>query len=154
RGYVGDPARTAKALAGGHYHTGDLAVRAPDGRLTHLARSDDMFKAFDHRISPRELETVLLRHPAVADAAVVPVPDPVGLWAPKAYVVIAQGQQAGEWTAQWILELVREELPPEKWVRVLEFTSALPRTTSGKVRRAELRDRAPGSAGTEYRIGG
>ncbi|MFD3675804.1 AMP-binding protein [Streptomyces sp. NPDC058613] len=152
RGYVGDAARTAKALAGGHYHTGDLAVRAPDGGLTHLARSDDMFKAFDHRISPRELETVLLRHPAVADAAVVPVPDPVGLWAPKAYVVIAPDHPAGARSARLILDLVRGELPPEKWVRVLEFVPSLPRTTSGKVRRAELRDRAPGSGGTEYRI--
>ncbi|MEU9983253.1 AMP-binding protein [Streptomyces sp. NPDC050856] len=151
RGYVGDEARTAKALAGGFYHTGDLAVRAPDGALTYLARADDMFKAFDHRISPRELEDVLLRHPAVADAAVVPVPHPVGLWAPKAYVVPAAEHPAGEETARRILDRVRAELPPEKWVRVVEFVPSLPRTTSGKVRRAELRDR-PAGDGVEYHV--
>ncbi|NJQ01631.1 AMP-binding protein [Streptomyces zingiberis] len=150
RGYAGDPERTAKVLANGHYHTGDLAVRSPDGSLTYLARADDMFKSFDHRISPRELEEVLLRDAAVADAAVVPVPDPAGLWAPKAFVVAAPGHPAGERTALRVLRRVREELPPEKWVRVLEFAPVLPRTTSGKVRRAELRERAAGSA--EYRV--
>ncbi|MFI8194313.1 AMP-binding protein [Streptomyces sp. NPDC085946] len=150
RGYVGDPERTAKVLAGGYYHTGDLAVRAADGSFTYLSRADDMFKAFDHRISPRELEDVLLRDAAVADAAVVPVPDPVGLWAPKAFVVPAPGHPAGPQTAQRVLARVRAELPPEKWVRVLEFTNCLPRTTSGKVRRAELRDRAAGDV--EFRI--
>ncbi|MCQ0000588.1 AMP-binding protein [Streptomyces sudanensis] len=150
RGYVGDEARTAKALAGGYYHTGDLAVRSPDGSLAYLSRADDMFKAFDHRISPRELEDVLLRDAAVADAAVVPVPDPVGLWAPKAYVVCAPDHPEGPETARRVLDRVRAELPPEKWVRVLEFVPSLPRTTSGKVRRAELRDRGP--QGPEYRV--
>ncbi|WP_328505907.1 AMP-binding protein [Streptomyces sp. NBC_00391] len=150
RGYVGDEARTDKAFADGYYHTGDLALRTPDGALTYLARADDMFKAFDHRISPRELEEVLLRHPAVADAAVVPVPDPVGLWAPKAYVVAVADHPAGAGTAHGILERVRAELPPEKWVRVIEFVPSLPRTTSGKIRRAELRERA--ADGVEYRI--
>ncbi|MFE5734571.1 AMP-binding protein [Streptomyces sp. NPDC056528] len=144
RGYVDDAERTAKALAGGYYHTGDLAVRAPDGSFTYLSRADDMFKSFDHRISPRELEDVLLRDAAVVDAAVVPVPHPVGLWAPKAFVVPAPGHPAGPDTAERVLARVRAELPPEKWVRVLEFTPSLPRTTSGKVRRAELRERGAG----------
>ncbi|OII65127.1 AMP-dependent synthetase, partial [Streptomyces sp. CC53] len=152
RGYVGDPERTAKALANGYYHTGDLGVRNPDGSLTYVARADDMFKAFDHRISPRELEDVVLRDEGVADAAVVPVPDPVGLWAPKAYVVAAPGRPAGAEAARRILDRVRAELPPEKWVRVLEFVPSLPRTTSGKVRRAELRDRGADSGGVEYRV--
>ncbi len=152
RGYVGDPERTAKALANGYYHTGDLGIRNPDGSLTYVARADDMFKAFDHRISPRELEDVVLRDEGVADAAVVPVPDPVGLWAPKAYVVAAPGRPAGAEAARRILDRVRAELPPEKWVRVLEFVPSLPRTTSGKVRRAELRDRGADSGGVEYRV--
>ncbi|MER5771693.1 AMP-binding protein [Streptomyces sp. NPDC001985] len=159
RGYVGDPERTEKAFAGGYYHSGDLAVRAPDGSLTHVARADDMFKAFDHRISPRELEEVLLSHPAVADAAVVPIPDPVGLWAPKAYIVAGSGRpadaEAEAETARLVFDLVRTALPPEKWVRAVEFTDVLPRTTSGKVRRAELRDRsAAGGGGTLHRIDG
>ncbi|WP_236240745.1 acyl-CoA synthetase [Streptomyces sp. CC228A] len=152
RGYVGDPERTAKALANGYYHTGDLGVRNPDGSLTYVARADDMFKAFDHRISPRELEDVVLRDEGVADAAVVPVPDPVGLWAPKAYVVAAPGRPGGAEAARRILDRVQAELPPEKWVRVLEFVPSLPRTTSGKVRRAELRDRGADSGGVEYRV--
>ncbi|MER5632070.1 AMP-binding protein [Streptomyces nitrosporeus] len=147
KGYVGNPARTAEALAGGYYHTGDLAVRNADGSLGYLARADDMFKSFDHRISPRELEEALRRHPAVADAAVVPVPHPVGLWAPKAYVVLAPGSPASAGTARDLLGRACAELPPEKWVRSVEFAKSLPRTASGKVRRAELRERP---AGTEY----
>ncbi|WP_306323849.1 MULTISPECIES: AMP-binding protein [unclassified Streptomyces] len=148
RGYVGDPRRTEKVFAGGRYHTGDLAVRGTDGRLTYVARADDMFKSFDHRISPRELEEALLRDPAVADAAVVPVPDPVGLWVPKAYVVSAPGQRADAAAARGVLERAAALLPPEKRVRVVEFAAELPRTASGKVRRAELRERV---AGAEYR---
>ncbi|MGP3927202.1 AMP-binding enzyme [Streptomyces sp. 8N616] len=92
-----------------------------------------MFKAFDHRISPRELEQVLLGHPAVADAAVVPVPDPVGLWAPKAFVIVAAGHTADGNMARAVLERVKRELPTEKWVRVLEFVArcrARPRARS------------------------
>ncbi|MFE9042601.1 AMP-binding protein [Streptomyces sp. NPDC007818] len=150
-GYVGDEARTARALAGGYFHTGDLAIRdAEDGSLTYLARADDMFKSFDHRISPRELEHVLLGDPAVADAAVVPVPHPVGLWIPKAYVVTAPGHAGDASTAHRVLTRARTELPPEKRVWLLEFTPTLPRTASGKIRRAELRDREPGTH--EYAI--
>ncbi|MFD0356982.1 AMP-binding protein [Streptomyces sp. NPDC127110] len=149
RGYADDPERTARAFAGGWYHTGDLVVRVPDGCFSYVSRADDMFKSFDHRISPLELERVLLRHPAVADAAVVPVPDPVGLWAAKAYVTLAEGHSGGAATARAVLSLVREELPEQKWVRVVEFAAGLPRTRSGKVRRAALRGRP---AGTEFRM--
>lgn len=144
RRYVGDPERTHKVLSGGHYHTGDLARRELDGSLSYLARSDGMFKSFGHRISPRELEEVLLRHPAVDDAAVVPVPGPVGLWAPKAYVVPADGHLPGPETARTLLAPACAELPSEEWIKVLEFVPVLPRTASGKVRRAQLRDRRAG----------
>ncbi|MEV4949016.1 AMP-binding protein [Streptomyces sp. NPDC053755] len=144
RGYSGDPQRTARAFAGGLYRTGDLALRHQDGSLSYLSRADDMFKSFDHRISPLELEQVLLRQPAVADAAVVPVPDPVGMWVPKAYVVPAAGFDPGPLTAELLLEAADAELPPEKRVRVLEFAPALPRTASGKVRRAALKEQRPG----------
>ncbi|MFD6325491.1 AMP-binding protein [Streptomyces sp. NPDC058442] len=152
KGYVGDADRTAAAFAGGYYRSGDLAVRASDGSLTHLSRSDDMFKAFDHRISPRELEEVVRSHEAVADVAVVPVPDPVGLWAPKAFVLLAPGHRADERTAAGVFDLVRSALPPEKWVRAVEFTEELPRTSSGKVRRAALRERAHRAAGRDHLI--
>ncbi|MGW7428669.1 AMP-binding protein [Streptomyces sp. NPDC054861] len=143
-GYTGDPERTARAFAGGLYRTGDLAVRHADGSLAYLSRADDMFKSFDHRISPLELEQVLLRRPDVADAAVVPVPDPVGMWVPKAFVVPAAGVEAGPRTAALLFEALDAELPPEKRVRVLEFAGALPRTASGKVRRAALKEQVPG----------
>ena len=78
-------------MAGGFYHTGDVASRDDDGYITYVGRSDDVFKASDYRISPFELESVLIEHPAVAEAAVVPSPDPVRLAVPKAFVVLAPG---------------------------------------------------------------
>ncbi|MGP3927213.1 AMP-binding protein [Streptomyces sp. 8N616] len=137
--YAGDPRRTAAAFAGGKYHTGDLVVRASDGSLSYIGRADDMFKSFDHRISPLELERSLLGHPAVADAAVVPVPHPIGQWVPKAVVVAAAGWAPDQDTARAVLAAVRRDLPAEKHVHVVAFADVLPRTVSGKIRRAELR---------------
>ncbi|MEU3077030.1 AMP-binding protein [Streptomyces laurentii] len=144
-GYTGDAERTARAFASGLYHTGDLAVGDEHGHVSYLSRADDMFKSFDHRISPLELEQVLLAQPQVADAAVVPVPDPVGLWKAKAYLVPAEGWEPDARTAALVFKAVARDLPPEKQVRVVEFTGPLPRTASGKVRRAALREREPGS---------
>ncbi|WSJ91236.1 AMP-binding protein [Streptomyces sp. NBC_01304] len=137
-GYVDDPARTAKAFADGYYHTGDLVNLGEDGELRYVGRDDDMFKSFDHRISPLELERVLLAHPSVAQAAVVPVPHPVGVWIPKAFVVPTDPAAAAV-SAKDLFTAVAEELPPEKWVKTLEFADRLPVTVSGKIRRAELR---------------
>jgi acetyl-CoA synthetase len=99
-----------------------------------------VFKASDYRISPFELESVLIEHPAVAEAAVVPSPDPVRLAVPKAYVVLAAGHEPTEETARSILEFARDNLAPYKRIRRLEF-AALPKTISGKIRRVELRGR-------------
>jgi acetyl-CoA synthetase len=139
-GYHGDPERNAEAMAGGHYHTGDVGSRDADGYITYVGRADDVFKASDYRISPFELESVLIEHPAVAEAAVVPSPDPVRLAVPKAYVVLAAGFEPTEETARAILEFARDNLAPYKRVRRLEF-AALPKTISGKIRRVELRGR-------------
>jgi acetyl-CoA synthetase len=139
-GYHGDPARNADAMAGGYYHTGDVGSRDSDGYVTYVGRSDDVFKASDYRISPFELESVLIEHPAVAEAAVVPSPDPVRLAVPKAYVVLAAGHEPTEETARSILEFARDNLAPYKRIRRLEF-AALPKTISGKIRRVELRGR-------------
>ncbi|MFF4694559.1 AMP-binding protein [Streptomyces chattanoogensis] len=139
-GYLDDEEKTAKVFAGGRYHTGDLVTLGTDGSLRYAGRDDDMFKSFDHRISPLELERVLLRHRAVAQVAVVPVPDPVGLWVPKAFVVLAPGTVDRDETARALFDFAAVELPPEKAVRVLEFASRLPMTVSGKVRRAALRE--------------
>ncbi|OEV04303.1 AMP-binding protein [Streptomyces oceani] len=150
RGYEGDPGRTAEAMAGGYYRTGDIGARDADGYLTYVGRSDDVFKASDYKISPFELESVLLEHEAVAEAAVVPSPDPVRLAVPKAYVVLAESWQPGEDTARAILEYARSRLAPYKRVRVLEFAE-LPKTISGKIRRVELRAHAAGTGLSEYR---
>ncbi|WP_441249470.1 AMP-binding protein [Kitasatospora sp. McL0602] len=137
-GYLGDPEKTAKTLADGLYHTGDIATRDADGYLTYVGRSDDVFKSYDHRISPFELESVLLRHEAVAEAAVVPVPDPIGYQVPKAYVATAAGHRPSEATARSVLEFAARTLAPHQQIALLEFAD-LPKTTSGKIRRAELR---------------
>jgi acetyl-CoA synthetase len=139
-GYYGDDERNAEAFADGVYHTGDVGSRDADGYITYVGRADDVFKASDYRISPFELESVLIEHPAVAEAAIVPSPDPVRLAVPKAYVVLAAGYEPTEETARDILAFARENLAPYKRIRRLEFAE-LPKTISGKIRRVELRGR-------------
>jgi acetyl-CoA synthetase len=141
-GYRDDSTRTADAMRSGFYHTGDVAALDDDGYITYVGRSDDVFKASDYRISPFELESALIEHPAVAEAAVVPSPDPVRLAVPKAYVVLASGHEPGPDLARDILAYTREHLAPYKRIRRLEFAAAeggLPKTISGKIRRVELR---------------
>ncbi len=137
-GYRDDPGRTAEVMRHGHYHTGDVAARSPDGYITYVGRADDVFKASDYRISPFELESVLVEHEYVAEAAVVPSPDPVRLSVPKAYVTLAPGHQPTRETALLILRHCREHLAPFKRVRRIEFAE-LPKTISGKIRRVQLR---------------
>ncbi|MFI6560127.1 AMP-binding protein [Streptomyces sp. NPDC050534] len=149
-GYHGDPERTAEAMAGGYYRTGDIGARDDDGYITYVGRSDDVFKASDYKISPFELESALLEHEAVAEAAVVPAPDELRLAVPKAYVVLAEGWQPGPGTAKVIFEHSREVLAPYKRIRRLEF-GALPKTVSGKIRRVELREATAAGSDQEYR---
>jgi acetyl-CoA synthetase len=137
-GYRDDPERTADAMRAGFYHTGDVASVDDDGYITYVGRADDVFKASDYRISPFELESVLIEHPAVAEAAVVPSPDPVRLAVPKAFVVPAPGYSPSKELAFEILKFAREHLAPYKRIRRLEFAE-LPKTISGKIRRVELR---------------
>ncbi|CAN5665355.1 AMP-binding protein [soil metagenome] len=137
-GYAGDEDLTAQAMRGGVYHTGDLATRDEQGYLTYVGRADDVFKASDYRISPFELESVLVEHPAVAEAAVVPSPDELRMAVPKAFIVLAAGHPADRDTARSVLAHARERLSPYKRVRRLEFAD-LPKTVSGKIRRVELR---------------
>ncbi|MER7072216.1 AMP-binding protein [Terrabacter sp. NPDC000476] len=139
-GYQGDEQRNADAMAGGFYHTGDVASVDADGYISFVGRTDDVFKASDYKISPFEVESVLIEHPAVAEAAVVPAPDPVRLAVPKAYVALAPGHEAGEDVARSILAHARARLAPWQRVRRLEFYE-LPKTISGKIRRVELRGR-------------
>jgi len=138
RGYRDDATRTDESMRNGFYHTGDVASMDQDGYITYVGRDDDVFKASDYRISPFELESVLIEHPAVAEAAVVPSPDPIRLAVPKAFVVLVAGQEPSKELAFDIMKYAREHLAPYKRIRRLEFAD-LPKTISGKIRRVELR---------------
>ncbi|MFI5831276.1 AMP-binding protein [Streptomyces sp. NPDC051578] len=148
-GYRDDPERTAEAMAGGLYRTGDIASRDAGGHLTYVGRSDDVFKASDYKISPFELESALLEHEAVAEAAVVPAPDALRLAVPKAYVTLAAGWEPGEETARLLFEHSRAVLSPYKRIRRIEF-GPLPKTVSGKIRRVELRELTEAGSTAEY----
>ncbi len=139
-GYRDDPEHTADVMRNGYYHTGDVASRDAEGYISYVGRTDDVFKASDYRISPFELESVLIEHPAVAEAAVVPAPDAVRLSVPKAYVALASEWEPTAETAQAILAFCRERVAPYKRIRRVEFAT-LPKTISGKIRRVDLRER-------------
>ncbi len=150
-GYQGDEERNAQAMAGGFYHTGDVASRDEHGYITYIGRTDDVFKASDYKVSPFELESVLIEHPAVAEAAIVPAPDELRMAVPKAYVTLVAGYDPTEETALAILAYARDHLPPYLRVRRIEFAE-LPKTISGKIRRVELRHREEAEQG--HRIDG
>ena len=137
-GYLDDPGRTAAATAQGHYRTGDEATRDQNGYYHYVGRGDDVFKSSDYRISPFELESALIEHPAVAEAAVVPSPDPVRTASPKCFVVVKPGFTPSAELAREILQFVKGRLAPYKRIRILEFAE-LPKTISGKIRRVQLR---------------
>jgi len=137
QGYQGEDG-AVMPVAGPAYRTGDVALRDADGYFTYVGRADDVFKASDYRISPFELESALIEHIAVAEAAVVPSPDPLRLAVPKAFVALAGNHIANRDTALEIFRHCRATLAPFKRVRRLEFAE-LPKTISGKIRRVELR---------------
>jgi acetyl-CoA synthetase len=136
-GYRDDPAKTAHLMRNGHYHCGDVASVDEDGYFTYVGRMDDVFKSSDYRISPFELESALIEHEAVAEAAVVPSPDPRRLTVPKAFVVLRDGYEPSRELALSIFKHIRAALAPYKRVRRLEIAE-LPKTISGKIRRTEL----------------
>ena len=137
-GYADDADKTTEAMRDGYYHTGDVGQRDAQGYITYVGRADDVFKASGYRISPFELESALIEHPAVAEAAVVPSPDPVRGFVPKAYVILAPGHAPDAATAAAIFRFMRERVSAYKLVRRIEF-SDLPKTISGKIRRVDLR---------------
>ena len=137
-GYEGDAERNAAVLGGDYYRTSDTAYRDEAGYLWYVGRSDDVFKSADYRISPFELESALLEHAAVAEAACIPSPDPLRMCVPKAVVVLKPGHAPSPETAAAILAFARGRLAPFQRIRRLEF-AALPKTISGKIRRVELR---------------
>lgn len=139
-GYANDPEATRRATREGRYRTSDIALRRADGYYTYIGRADDVFKSSDYRLSPFELESVLIEHDAIAEAAVVPSPDPLRLSVPKAYIMLRHGYIYGPELAQDIFTFSRERLSPYKRIRRIELFE-LPKTISGKIRRVELRRR-------------
>ncbi|MCA0380173.1 MAG: AMP-binding protein [Actinobacteria bacterium] len=139
-GYFGNAEATEKAMRGGYFHTGDVAQRDADGVLTFVGRTDDIFKSSDFKVSPFEVESALLEHPLVAEAAVVGAPDETRLNVTKAYVALAAGAAADADTAREVLAFARSAMPAYMRVRRIEFYE-LPKTASGKIRRVELRQR-------------
>ena len=150
-GYWKNPAATAARFSGDWCRTGDMASRDADGYLWYLGRADDVFKAAGYRIGPGEIENCLVRHPGVANAAVVPKPDPERGAVVKAYVVLSpqyllQRESAGGDAAAFdaalmatLQEHVRGKLAPYEYPKEIEFVAQLPMTTTGKVQRRVLR---------------
>jgi len=134
--YTGDPASHATA---GWCRTGDTAVMDERGYLWYQGRSDDMFKSAGYRIGPSEIENCLVKHPAVANAAVVPKPDAERGALVKAYVVLAPGRQGDAALVEELQQHVRGRLAPYEYPKEIEFIESLPMTTTGKVQRRVLR---------------
>jgi acetyl-CoA synthetase len=137
-GYVDDPGKTQRAMEGGYYRTGDVARRDADGYYTYVGRADDVFKSSDYRLSPFELESALIEHSAIAEAAVVPSPDELRWTVPKAFITLKPGYEPSRELAKEIFVFCCSRLGPYKRIRRLEF-SDLPKTISGKIRRVQLR---------------
>jgi acetyl-CoA synthetase len=138
-GYASDSERTEAAIGGSQYGTGDVASQDVDGYFWFVGRTDDVFKSSDYRISPFELESALVEHPLVVEAAVVPVPDEFRLAIPKAYVILRSGTPRSQGTAASIFEHLNMRLAPFKRIRRIEFVAELPKTISGKIRRVQLK---------------
>ncbi|MGF6432633.1 MULTISPECIES: AMP-binding protein [Bradyrhizobium] len=138
QGYQGDDGKLI-GTDGEIYRSGDVVFTDDEGYLTFVGRTDDVFKSSDYRISPFELESVLLEHDAVAEAAVVPSPDPIRLAVPKAYVLLVSGVERTPETALSIFQHLHTRLAPFKRIRKIELVTELPKTISGKIRRVQLR---------------
>ncbi len=137
-GYDNNAEQTAHAMRDGFYRTSDIASIDADGYLTYVGRTDDVFKSADYRLSPFDLESILIEHAAVAEAAVVPSPDPLRLAVPKAFVTLVAGYAPSRELALDILTFCQTRLAPYKRIRRIEFCE-LPKTISGKIRRVDLR---------------
>ena len=144
RGYLHEEERFRKCFAGGWYLTGDLAMRDADGYFWFVGRADDVIKSAGHLIGPFEVESVLMEHPAVAEAAVIGLPDPIAGEAVKAFVALRDGFEAGEPLRRDILGHARKRLGPAVAPRDIAFRENLPKTRSGKLMRRLLKARELG----------
>jgi acetyl-CoA synthetase len=140
-GYLDEPHKTARAIVDGWYHTGDKAWKDENGYLWFLGRTDDLIKSSGYRIGPFEVESALITHEAVVEAAITGVPDPVRGQAVKATIVLADGFEGTEELTKELQNHVKKETAPYKYPRVIEYVAELPKTISGKIKRAEIRSR-------------
>ncbi|MBY3757046.1 acetate--CoA ligase [Azospirillum formosense] len=144
RGYLGEEERYRRCFVGGWYLTGDLAMRDADGYFWFVGRADDVIKSAGHLIGPFEVESALLEHPAVAEAGVIGLPDPVAGEAVKAFVALKPGWTASVALRKELLGHARQRLGPAVAPKALEFRAGLPRTRSGKIMRRLLKARELG----------
>ncbi len=144
--YWGQPDETEAVLRDGLYLTGDRAYRDADGYLWFVGRSDDVILSAGYRIGPFEVESVLIEHPAVVESAVVPAPDEDRGSVVKAYVVVGKDHEPSDALAREIQDYCKAHTAPYKYPRRIEFIADLPKTTSGKIRRVELRQRETADA--------
>ena len=139
--YWKDPEENERAFKGEWYFTGDRAYKDEDGYLWFVGRADDVIKSSGYRIGPFEVESALQEHPAVVESAVIGVPDPIRGNVVKAFVVLADGYEPSEELTKELQEHVKRVTAPYKYPRIIEYVKELPKTLSGKIRRAELRRR-------------
>ena len=144
RGYLHDEARYRQCFAGGWYLTGDLAMRDADGYFWFVGRRDDVIKSAGHLIGPFEVESALLGHPAVAEAGVIGLPDPVAGETVKGFVSLKPGHRPGDALRDDILAYARKRLGPAVAPKAIAFRDQLPRTRSGKILRRVLKARELG----------
>jgi len=144
RAYLGDEERYRRCFAGGWYLTGDLARRDDDGYFWFVGRADDVIKSSGHLIGPFEVESSLLQHPAVAEAAVIGKPDPVAGEIVKAFVALKSGVAPSDELRLELLGFARTRLGPAVAPKDIAFVDSLPRTRSGKILRRLLRARELG----------
>jgi acetyl-CoA synthetase len=144
RGYLGDQARYAQCFVGGWYRTGDLARRDEDGYFWFVGRADDVIKSAGHLIGPFEVESALMEHPAVSEAGVIGIPDPVAGEVVKAFVVLRAGSEPSDALRRELLGYGRQRLGAAVAPRVIDFRDELPLTRSGKIMRRLLRARELG----------
>ena len=142
--YRGNPKKNAEAFRNGYYHTGDMAWMDEDGYIWFIGRNDDVIKSSGYRIGPFEVESALLEHPAVLEAAITAVPDPQRGQIVKATVVLTRGYTPSDALIKELQNHVKHVTAPYKYPRIVEFVDKLPTTISGKIRRVEIRNRDAG----------
>ncbi len=138
-GYHNDEEANAKSWHNGYFHTGDTAYMDEHGNIKYVGRNDDVIKSSGYRIGPFEVESVLLEHPSVLEVAVTGIPDPKRGFNVKATIVLRAGFEPSDELVKELQNYVKTHTAPYKYPRVVEFVESLPKTTSGKIRRTEIR---------------